>query len=76
MCSLETIVLGIEKLIKVRYLTQAMRLLSQKSREYKGKDYKKHWIIISNKIIEELEWKSGDDLKAKTKDKKLVIEKD
>jgi len=53
-----------------------MRLLSHTSREYKGIEYKKHWIIISNKIVEELEWKPGDDLKAKTKDKKLVIEKE
>lgn len=53
-----------------------MRLLSQKSREYKGKEYLKHWIVIPNKIIEKLKWKAGDELEAETKGEKLVIEKD
>ena len=52
-----------------------MRLLSQKSREYKGKEYKKFWVVISNKLIEKLGWKTGDELEAKVKDKKLIIEK-
>ncbi len=72
---MEPISLGIEKLIKLRYLSCFMRVLSQKSREYKGKDYKKHWIVIPNWIIEKLGWKTGDDLKADLKGKKLIIEK-
>ncbi len=53
-----------------------MRLLSQKSREYKGKEYLKHWIVIPNKIIEKLKWKAGDELESEVKGEKLVIEKD
>jgi len=53
-----------------------MRLLSQISREYNGKEYKKSWIIIPNKIIAKLGWKTGEELKADVKDKKLIIEKD
>jgi len=53
-----------------------MRLLSQISREYKGKNYKKFWIVIPNKLIEKLGWKTGEDLEGKVKNDKLVIEKD
>jgi bifunctional DNA-binding transcriptional regulator/antitoxin component of YhaV-PrlF toxin-antitoxin module len=53
-----------------------MRLLSHNSREYKGKKYRKYWIIIPNKVIERLGWKSGEDLEAEVKHGKLVIEKD
>ena len=53
-----------------------MRLLSQISREYNGKQYKKFWIIISKKIIEKLGWKIGDDLKPEIKGDKLIIKKD
>lgn len=53
-----------------------MRLLSQKHSEYKGKEYKKFWIIIPQKIIEKLGWKEGQDLEADVKGEKLVIEKD
>ena len=53
-----------------------MRLLSQKSREYQGKEYKKFWIVIPNKIIEKLGWNAGDDLEAEVKKDKLIIEKD
>lgn len=52
-----------------------MKLLSQKSREYKGKEYLKHWIVIPNKLIEKLGWKAGQELEANVKEKKLVIEK-
>ena len=50
-----------------------MRLLSQKSREYQGKEYKKFWVVIPNKVIEKLGWKSGEDLEAEVKDDKLII---
>ncbi|MBS3132964.1 AbrB/MazE/SpoVT family DNA-binding domain-containing protein [Candidatus Woesearchaeota archaeon] len=53
-----------------------MRLLSQKSREYKDKSYYKFWVVIPNKIVEKLGWKQGQELEAEVKDKKLVIEKD
>ena len=53
-----------------------MRLLSQKSREYKGKAYHKFWVVIPNALIEKLGWKRGDELEAETKGDKLIIEKD
>lgn len=53
-----------------------MRLLSQTSREYKGKEYKKFWIVLPNKLIEELGWKTGEELGADIKKDKLVIERD
>ena len=53
-----------------------MRLLSQISREYKGIEYKKFWVVISNKLVEKLGWKTGDELEAEAKGDKLVIEKD
>ncbi len=53
-----------------------MRLLSQKSREYKGTEYKKHWVIIPNDLIAKLKWKAGDELEAEVKGEKLIIEKD
>ena len=52
-----------------------MRLLSQKSREYRNKEYRKFWIIIPNKIIEKLKWEQGDKLETEIIDDKLVIEK-
>jgi len=53
-----------------------MRLLSQKSREYKDKSYYKFWVVIPNKIIDKLGWKRGDELETEVKGDKLLIEKD
>ncbi len=53
-----------------------MRLLKQKSREYKGKEYEKYWVIIPNKVIKKLGWKEGQDLEAEVKNKKLIIEEE
>ena len=53
-----------------------MKLLSQKHSEYKGKQYKKFWIIIPNRLIEKLGWKEGTELNADLKNEKLVIEKE
>ncbi|MBU1203554.1 MAG: hypothetical protein KKG60_00620 [Nanoarchaeota archaeon] len=52
-----------------------MRLLSQISREYNGKKYEKFWVVISNKLIEKLGWKKGQNLKVEVKRNKLIIEK-
>jgi len=51
-----------------------MRLQSQISREYKENKYKKYWIVIPNKLIEELDWRDSSDLEAEIKRGKLVIE--
>jgi len=53
-----------------------MRLLSQTSRKYKDTKYKKYWVVIPNKLIEKLDWKTGEELEAETKGNKLIIEKD
>lgn len=53
-----------------------MKLLSQISREYGDKKYRKFWIIIPEKLIQELGWKTGEDLEAEVKGNKLLIEKD
>ncbi len=53
-----------------------MRLLSQKSREYKDKEYIKHWVVIPNKLVEELGWRQGEELEADVKKDKLIIERD
>ena len=53
-----------------------MRLIHQKSRDYKGKSYYKFLIVIPSKIVKALGWKGGEDLEAEVKGDKLVIEKD
>ena len=53
-----------------------MKLLSQEHSEYKGKHYHKFWVVIPNKLIEKLGWKSGEDLEAEVKKDKLIIEKE
>lgn len=50
-----------------------MRLLSQKSREYKDKKYHKYWIVIPNKLIEGIGWEKGDDLEAEAKGENIII---
>ena len=34
-----------------------MKLLSQKSREHKGKVYYTHWVVIPNSLVEKLGWR-------------------
>ncbi len=58
------------------YQDEKRRLQSHISREYKGKKYHKHWIIIPNRLLEKLGWDEGEELKAEIKNKKLVVEKD
>ncbi|HLC64752.1 MAG TPA: AbrB/MazE/SpoVT family DNA-binding domain-containing protein [Candidatus Nanoarchaeia archaeon] len=53
-----------------------MRLQSQVSREYKGTEYEKFWVVIPSKLIKKLGWKSGQELEVDTKDDKMIIEKD
>lgn len=53
-----------------------MRLLGQISRVYNDKKYRKHWVVIPNKLLEKLGWETGDELEADIKGGKLIIEKD
>ncbi len=52
-----------------------MRLQSQTSREYKGKKYEKHWIVVPSKFIEKLGWKTGQELEAEVEGDKITIRK-
>ncbi|MBS3081007.1 AbrB/MazE/SpoVT family DNA-binding domain-containing protein [Candidatus Pacearchaeota archaeon] len=53
-----------------------MKLQSQISRKYGEKEYRKYWVVISEKLVKKLGWKRGEDLEAEVKGDKLVIEKD
>ena len=52
-----------------------MKLQSQISREYSGQKYEKFWVVIPNKLMKLLSWKSGQELKADVKGDKLIVEK-
>ena len=52
-----------------------MKLTSNKTREYGDKSYYKHWVVIPQKLIDELQWEKGDDLKADVKNGRLIIQK-
>ena len=52
-----------------------MKLQSQTSRKYGDTEYKKSWIVISNKLLKLLGWKTGQELDAEVKEGKLIIEK-
>jgi antitoxin component of MazEF toxin-antitoxin module len=53
-----------------------MKLQSQVSRKYGDTEYEKSWIVIPEKLLKELGWKTGQELKAEVKGDKLIIEKD
>lgn len=52
-----------------------MKLQSQVSRKVGDTEYIKSWFVVPNKILEDLKWKSGQELKAEVKDGKLIISK-
>jgi bifunctional DNA-binding transcriptional regulator/antitoxin component of YhaV-PrlF toxin-antitoxin module len=53
-----------------------MKLQSQVSRKIGDTEYTKFWVIIPQRIIRKLGWKSGQELEMEIKGNKLVIEKD
>lgn len=53
-----------------------MRLLSQTSRKYKDKEYRKFWVVLPNKLINLLGWETGQELKPEAKGGKLIILKE
>ena len=53
-----------------------MRLQTQVSRKVGDTEYEKSWIVIPQKLLEELKWKSGQELKGEIKGEKLIIGKD
>lgn len=52
-----------------------MKLQSQVSRKVGETEYIKSWVVIPNKILELLKWKSGQELDGEVKDNKLIIKK-
>lgn len=52
-----------------------MKLLKQTSRTYKEKEYVKHWVVIPNDLVKELNWKDGNELEAEIRNNELVIKK-
>lgn len=53
-----------------------MKLQSQVSRKVGDKEYRKFWIVIPEKLLKKLGWKTGQELKGDVKGDKLVIEGD
>ncbi len=66
---------GTKKLINNQVPKHSMKLLQQEHSEYNGKKYYKNWVIIPQKIIEQLGWKKGDELEPNVKGNKLEINK-
>ncbi len=50
-----------------------MKLLFQEHLKYKDKKYHKYWIVIPNKIIDRLQWRTGAKLEAEVREDKLII---
>ncbi len=52
-----------------------MKVLKEKSREYNGKPYYKFKINIPEKDLVAAKMKEGDELKVKTEDGRIILEK-
>lgn len=52
-----------------------MKLQSQISRKYGNSEYKKFWVVIPSKIIQSIDWKSGQELEVEIKDKGIILKK-
>ena len=50
-----------------------MKLQSQVSRKVGDVEYLKSWVVIPNKILKDLKWKSGQELQAEVKAGKLIV---
>ncbi|MDD5163758.1 MAG: hypothetical protein PHD95_06160 [Candidatus ainarchaeum sp.] len=52
-----------------------MKLQKQSTRKVGTKEYVKWVTTISPKLIQDLDWKEGDQLEPSTRGKKLIIQK-
>jgi len=52
-----------------------MKVLKEKSREYKGKSYYKYKINIPEEVMNESGFKEGDELKTEVKKGRVVLVK-
>lgn len=53
----------------------AMRLQAQDAAKYKGKTYKKFWLVVPVKIVKKMGWKHGDEISADPQSDKLILTK-
>lgn len=53
-----------------------MKLQSQVSRKVGDKEYKKFWVVIPQRLLKKLKWKTGQELKGNIKKGKLIIRGD
>lgn len=58
-----------------RYLIY-MKLQSQVSRKVGDTEYTKFWVVLPQKVIRKLGWKTGQELDTEIKGDKLVVEKE
>ncbi|VVB70065.1 Uncharacterised protein [uncultured archaeon] len=52
-----------------------MKIQKQIAYNYKGKTRHKHLIVIPETLMEQLNWKAGDELETKTEGKELKLKK-
>lgn len=52
-----------------------MKLQKQLSRKIGNTEYAKYVVVVPPKIVEELKWKEGEELKFSVRGDKLIIEK-
>ena len=52
-----------------------MKIIKEKSREYKGKDYHKYKINIPTKVITDVGFAEGDELEAVIKNGEIKLKK-
>ena len=52
-----------------------MKILKEKSREYKGKSYHKYKINLPSELLEESGFKEGDELEAEAKKGEIKLRK-
>ena len=52
-----------------------MKILKEKSREYKGRVYYKHKINLSETLLMQAKLKVGDELDAETRENTIILKK-
>ena len=63
------------KIYKLDIYSNSMKILKEKSREYKGKAYHKYKVNIPSDIMEKSGFKEGDELEAEAKKGEIKLKK-
>jgi len=50
-----------------------MKLQSQVHNRYKGKEYRKFWVVVPKETVEKLGWVKGEELTPKVKGRTLIL---